>query len=99
MRDNIHQWLGDKSLHVYWDLTSIHLKEDDYITYVDARKVNSLEEWVDEIEDQRELLKGLCMNEWTNLPHNQNPYLFKILVKIWKLQLVYIDFFHFFPCH
>jgi len=36
---------------VYWDLTNMHLKEDDYITYVDARKVNSLEKWVDEIED------------------------------------------------
>jgi hypothetical protein len=29
----------------------MYLKEDDYITYVVVRKVNSLEEWVDEIED------------------------------------------------
>jgi hypothetical protein len=51
MRDNIHQWLGNKSLHLYWDLTHMYLKENDYITYVVVRKVNSLEEWVNEIED------------------------------------------------
>ncbi len=70
MRDNIRQWLGNKSLHVYWDLARMYLKEDDYITYVVARKGQLTRKWVDEIEDHWELLKGLCMNGWTNLPHN-----------------------------
>jgi hypothetical protein len=43
--------------------------------------------------------RGLCANGWINLPQNQSPYLFKIMVKIWKLQLIYISlhvFFHIF---
>jgi hypothetical protein len=32
---------------------------------------------------------GRCRNGWTNLPQNQNPYSLKILVKFWKLQVVY----------
>jgi hypothetical protein len=31
---------------------------------------------------------------WTNLLHNQNSYLLKKVIKIWKLQLVYTDFLH-----
>ncbi len=62
VRDNIHQWVGNKCLHVYWDLTCMYLKEDGYITYVVTRKGNSLEEYVDEIEDHWELLKST--KEW-----------------------------------
>jgi len=38
-------------------------------------------------------IEGRCMNGWTNLPHNQSSYLLKILVKLWKLQLVYINLY------
>jgi len=37
-----------------------------------------------------------CTNGWTNLPQIQSPCLFKILIKIWKLQLIYIDFLRIF---
>jgi len=39
---------------------------------------------------------GRCVKGWANLPQIQNPYLFKILIKNWKLQLVYIEFLHIF---
>ncbi len=37
---------------------------------------------------------GRCMVGWTNLLHNQNSYVFKKMVKLWKLQLVYTYFLH-----
>ncbi len=40
---------------------------------------------------------GRGTNWWTNLPWNQNPCLLKILVKFWKLQLVYNSLHWFFP--
>ncbi len=37
-----------------------------------------------------------AINGWTNLSQNQSPYILKILIRFWKLQLVYIDFLHYF---
>ncbi len=45
----------------------MYLKEDGYITYVAARKGNSLEEQVDEIEDQWELFKSPTKEWWVEL--------------------------------
>jgi hypothetical protein len=37
-----------------------------------------------------------AINGWTNLLHNQSPYILKILIKNWKLQPIYIDLLHYF---
>jgi hypothetical protein len=39
---------------------------------------------------------GRCTNGWTNMSHNQNPYLFKIMVRFWKLQVVYTSLHHYY---
>jgi hypothetical protein len=41
-------------------------------------------------------LEHRCTNRWTNLPHVQKSYLFKLLTGFWKLYLLYIDSLHIF---